>query len=188
MGDLWDTSDLTVTEETLNNNIKLSDFGSGVNRISFYVLTYQEPSRINVPFWGYNRRSRKIEGSLPVDYVKASKYVDRDAQRLVCEALFELFDKVSGKVKDFDFEALKKAMLQAVETNPTFAEKTRFRVYSDTEIAEGDIPEFSSVFDLSKYGNGVRKLFFEAAFLEGPRLLYLTGPGSKKTNADCIFQ
>ena len=97
MGDLWDTSDLTVTEETLNNNIKLSDFGSGVNRISFYLLTY-------------------------------------------------------------------------------------------TGIAEGDIPEFSSVFDLSKYGNGVRKLFFEAAFLEGPRLLYLTGPGSKKTNADCIFQ
>ncbi|MCB0580994.1 MAG: hypothetical protein KDD10_17000 [Phaeodactylibacter sp.] len=149
--------------------IKLSDFGEGVKRISFYLLTYQEPSKINVPFWGYNRRSKKIEGSLPVDYSKASKYVDRDAQRLVCEVLFELFDKVSGKVKDFDFEALKKAMLQAVETNPAFAEKTRFRVYSDTEIAEGDIPEFSSAFDLSKYGNGVRKLFFEAGFFKKPK-------------------
>ncbi|MCO6491257.1 MAG: hypothetical protein J5I98_22765 [Phaeodactylibacter sp.] len=175
MGDLSDTSDLIVTGHTLNNNIKLSDFGKGVRKISFYALTYHDSTGINEPFWEYDPVSRKIRGSLPLDYSKASKYVDRDAQRLVCEAMFELFDKVSGQVEDFDFEALKKAMLAAVETNPTFAQKTRFRVYSDLGIITGDIPGFSSAFDLSKYGKGVQKLFFEVAFFKKPEI-FLPNP------------
>ena len=174
-GGLSDTSDLTVTEDTLNNNIKLSDYGSGVRRISFYPLTYQEPSRINEPYWEYDPVSKKIEGSLPLDYSKASKYVDKDAQRLVCEAMFELFDKVSGQVKDFDFEALKKAMLEAVETNPTFAEKIRFRVNSDIGITTGDLTAISDAIDLSKYGSGVKKLFIKVAFFKNPKT-FLTDP------------
>ena len=168
-GGLSDTSDLTVTEDTLNKNIKLSDFGNSVKRISFYPLTYQEPSRINEPYWEYDPVSKKIEGSLPLDYSKAARYVDRDAQILVCEAMFELFDKVSGQVEDFDFEALKKAMLEAVDTNPTFAEKTRFRVYSDIGIVTGDIQEISDAIDPSKYGSGVRKLFIEVCFFRRPQ-------------------
>ncbi|MCB9347985.1 MAG: hypothetical protein H6573_10815 [Lewinellaceae bacterium] len=109
IGGLSDTSDLIVTRETLNNNINLSNFGSGVRKISFYALTYQEPSRINEPYWEYDPGSKKVEGSLPLDYSKAARYVDRDAQRLVCASMFELFDKVAGQVKDFDFEALKKS-------------------------------------------------------------------------------
>lgn len=53
---------------------------------------------------------------MPVDYSKASKYVDRDARRLVCEALFELFDKVSGKVDDFDFDSFRADILQFTES------------------------------------------------------------------------
>ena len=174
-GGLSDTSDLTVTEDTLNKNIKLSDFGNSVKRISFYPLTYQEPSRINEPYWEYDPVSKKIEGSLPLDYSKAARYMDRDAQILVCEAMFELFDKVSGQVEDFDFEALKKAMLQAVDTNPTFAEKTRFRVYSDIGIVSGDIQEISDAIDPSKYGGGVRKLFIEVAFFKKPEF-FLANP------------
>ena len=170
MGGLSDTSDLYITEDTLNNNIKLSDFGSGVRKISFYALTYQEPSRINEPFWEYDPVSRKIEGSLPLDYSKASKYVDREAQRLVCETMFELFDKVSGQIEDFDFEALKKAMLEAVETNPTFAEKIRFRVNSNIGIVTGDRTEFSDAIDLSKYGSGVKKLFIKVSFFKNPKI------------------
>ena len=175
IGGLSDTSDLIVTRETLNNNIKLSDYGSGVRRISFYALTYQEPSRINEPYWEYDPGSKKIEGSLPLDYSKAARYVDREAQVLVCAAMFELFDKVAGQVKDFDFEALKKAMLQAVDTNPTFAEKTRFRVYSDIGIVSGDIQEISDAIDPSKYGGGVRKLFIEVAFFKKPEF-FLANP------------
>lgn len=174
MGGLSDTSDLYVTQDTLNNNIKLSDFGKGVRKISFYALTYEEPSRINEPYWEYDAGNKKIEGSLPLDYSKASRYVDRDAQELVCEVMFELFDKVSGQVKDFDFEALKKAMLQAVDTNPTFAEKTRFRVYSDTGIVTGDIQEISDAIDPSKYGGGVRKLFIEVSFFKKPEFFLPT--------------
>ena len=169
MGELSDTSDLIVTEETLNNNIKLSDFGEGVRNITFFALTYQEPSSINEPFWSYDPKSRKIEGSLPVNFLKASTYIDKDAQKLVCDALFELVDKVSDQIDGFDFESLKKAILEAINTNPTFAEKTRFRVYSDTGIIPGDIPEFSNAIDLSKYGKGVQKLFFEASFFKKPK-------------------
>jgi len=168
MGDLSDTSDLIVTGHTLNNNIKLSDFGKGVRKISFYALTYHDSTGINEPFWEYDAKRRKIEGSLQLDYPKAATYIDKDAQKLVCEAMFELFDKVFAQVDNFDFEGLKKAMLDAVETNPTFAQKTRFRVYSDLGIITGDIPEFSSAIDLSKYGKGVRKLFFEVAFFKKP--------------------
>ena len=170
MGGISDTSDLYVTQDTMNNNIKLSDFGGGVRKISFYALTYEEPSRINEPFWEYDPVSRKIEGSLPLDYSKASKYVDREAQRLVCETMFELFDKVSGQIEDFDFEALKKAMLEAVETNPTFAEKIRFRVNSNIGIVTGDRTEFSDAIDLSKYGSGVKKLFIKASFFKNPKI------------------
>lgn len=92
--------------------------------------------------------------------------MDRDAQILVCEAMFELLDKVSGQVEDFDFEALKKAMLEAVEANPAFAEKTRFRVYSDIGIVTGDIQEISDAIDPSKYGGGVKKLFIEVSFFK----------------------
>ena len=87
---------------------------------------------------------------------------------LVCSAIFELFDKVSHQVDDFNFEGLKKAMLEAVDANPVFAEKTRFRVYSDTGIITGDIPEFVRTINLSKYGKGVKKLFFEVSFLKSP--------------------
>jgi len=169
IGGLSDTSDLYVTEDTLNKNIELSDFGKGVQRISFYPLTYQEPSRINEPYWEYDGGSKKIEGSLPLDYSKAARYVDRDAQKLVCAAMFELFDKVSDQVEDFDFEALKKAMLEAVETNPTFAEKIRFRVNSDIGIPTGDFTAFSDAIDLSKYGSGVKKLFIKVAFFKNPK-------------------
>ncbi|MCB9293192.1 MAG: hypothetical protein H6559_08745 [Lewinellaceae bacterium] len=64
-GGLSDTSDLTVTEDTLNNNIKLSDFGSGVRRISFYPLTYQEPSRINEPYWEYDPVKKRSKAACP---------------------------------------------------------------------------------------------------------------------------
>ena len=170
MGDLSDTSDLIVTGHTLNNNIKLSDFGQGVRKISFYALTYHDSTGINEPFWEYDAKRRKIEGSLQLDYPKAATYIDKDAQKLVCEAMFELFDKVSGQVGDFDFEALKKAMLEAVETNPTFAEKIRFRVNSDIGILTGDITEFSDAIDLSKYGGGVKKLFIKVSFFKNPKI------------------
>ncbi|MCO6491886.1 MAG: hypothetical protein J5I98_25950 [Phaeodactylibacter sp.] len=169
MGDLSDTSDLYVTQDTLNNNVKLSDFGKGVKKISFYALTYHDSTGINEPFWEYDAKRRKIEGSLQLDYSKASKYIDRDAQKLICAVMFELFDKVSGQVEDYDFEALKKAMLEAVETNPTFAEKIRFRVNSDIGITTGDITEFSDAIDLSKYGSGVKKLFIKVAFFKNPK-------------------
>lgn len=110
---------------------------------------------------------------MPVDFLKAAVYLDRDAQILVCEAMFELFDKVSGQVEDFDFEALKKAMLGAVDTNPAFAEKTRFRVYSDIGIVTGDIQEISNAIDPSKYGGGVRKLFIEVSFFKKPETFLL---------------
>ena len=170
MGDLSDSSDLIVTEDTLNNNIKLSDFGGGVSKVSFYALTYYDSSGINEPFWRYDSVSKKIEGSLPIDFQKASSYIDKEAQKLVCKAIFELFDKVSGQVNDFDFEALKGAMLQAVETNPTFAEKIRFRVNSDIGITTGDITEFSDAIDLSKYGSEVKKLFIEVSFFKNPKI------------------
>ena len=166
IGGLTDSSDLVITEETLNNNIKLSDFGEGVRNISFCALTYQEPNRINEPSWSYDPDTRKIEGSLPIDFLKASSYIDKEAQLLVCEAIFKLFDRVSDQINNFDFEALKKAMHKAIEANPSIAEKTRFRVYSDTGITTGDIPGFSSAIDLSKYGTGVQKLFFEVSFLK----------------------
>lgn len=169
-GGLSDTSDLTVTEDTLNNNIKLSDFGQGVRKISFYALTYYDSSGINEPFWSYDPVSKKIEGSLPIDFQKASSYIDKEAQKLVCEAIFELFDKVSGQVNGFDFEALKKAMLEAVETNPTFAEKIRFRVNSNIGIVTGDMSEFSDAIDLSKYGGGVKKLFIKVSFFKNPKI------------------
>ncbi|MCB9293191.1 MAG: hypothetical protein H6559_08740 [Lewinellaceae bacterium] len=60
-------------------------------------------------------------------------------------------------------------MLEAVETNPTFAEKTRFRVYSDIGIVTGDIQEISDAMDPSKYGSGVRKLFIEVCFFRRPQ-------------------
>ena len=170
MGDLSDTSALIVTGHTLNNNIKLSDFGKGVRKISFYALTYCDSTGINEPFWEYHAKRRKIEGSLQLDYPKATTYIDKDAQKLVCEVMFELFDKVSDQVVDFDFEGLKRAMLEAVETNPTFAQKTRFRVYSDIGLITGDIPEFPDFMDLSKYGKGVQKLFFEVAFFKKPEI------------------
>lgn len=168
-GGLADVSDLMVTGETLNNNIKLADFGKGVRNISFCALTYREPNEIHNPFWNYNPESRTIEGSWALDFQKASSYIGQEAQRLVCEALFELFDKVAGEVEDFDFAALKKAMLNAVATNPALAEKTRFRVYSDTGMVTGDIPEFASFMDLSKYGDGAQKLFFEASLFNKPQ-------------------
>ena len=169
IGGLTDVSDLLITEDTLNNNISLSHFGEGVRNISFCALTYQEPNRINKPFWQYDPHNQKIEGSLPLDFVKASSAIDRDAQKLVCSALFELFDKVSPQVSDFNFEALKKTMLEVVDANPVFAEKIRLRVYSDTGMMTGDNPEFAKAIDLSKYGKGVRKLFFEASFLKNPQ-------------------
>jgi hypothetical protein len=169
IGGLADVSDLTVTEDTLNNNIKLSDFGTGVKRISFMALTYRQLDEIHTPFWGYDPDSRKIEGSLPLDFSKAATFIDQEAQKLVCHAIFELFDKVSGQVDDFDFYALKRSMLEAIEINPTFAEKIRFRVYSDTGMITGDIPEFSRAIELSKYGSGVQKLFFEVSFLRNPK-------------------
>jgi hypothetical protein len=169
MGDLLDTSDLIVTEDTLNNNIDLADFGKGVSYISFFALTYYDANGINEPFWNYDPDSRKIEGSLPLDYQKAAASIDEEAQKLVCHAIFELFGKVSDQVEDFDFEALKKSMLEAIEDNPAFAEKTRFRVYSDTGMITGDIPEFSRAIDLSKYGRGVHKLFFEVSFFKNPQ-------------------
>lgn len=172
MGDPLDTSDLIVTEDTLNNNIRLSDFGKGVRKVSFYALTYGDSEGFNEPFWEYDPKNRRIEGSLPLDYAKATTYIDKDAQKLVCEVMFELFDKVSGWVKDFDFEGLKKAMLDAVENNPTFAQKTRFRVYSDIGLVTGDIPEFPGFMDLSKYGKGVQKLFFEVAFFKRPETFF----------------
>lgn len=175
IGDLSDPSDLIVTEDTLNNNIKLSDFGKGVRKISFYALTYQKPSRVHEPFWSYDPGSRKIEGRLPLDYQKASAAIDGEAQKLVCDAIFELFDKVSDQLTDFDFEALKKSMLEAIESNPIIAEKTRFRVYSDTGMITGDIPEFSRAIDLSKYGSGVQKLFFEVSFFKNPKS-FLSNP------------
>lgn len=51
ISELIDVSDLVVTAETLNNNIKLSDFGDGVKNISFYDLIYKKPSKINKPFY-----------------------------------------------------------------------------------------------------------------------------------------
>jgi len=168
IGGLADPSDLIVTEDTLNNNITLSDFGTGVQHISFFALTYQEPGKINEPFWSYDPDSRKIEGSLPLDFPAASTLIDEEAQKLVCRAIFEVFDKVSDQVDDFDFEALKKSMLEAIEQNPALAEKTRFRVYSDMGIATGDISEFSRAIDLSKYGSGVQKLFLEVCFFKNP--------------------
>lgn len=130
-------------------------------------MTYYDANGINEPFRNYDPDSRKIEGSLPLDFLKASTYVDKEAQKLVCHAIFKLFDKVSDQVEDF--EALKKSMLEAIDNNPSFAEKTRFRVYSDTGIITGDIPEFSRAIDLSKYGSGVRKLFFEVSFFKNPQ-------------------
>lgn len=186
IGGLSDTSDLTVTGETLNNNIRLSEFGQGVRNISFYALTYQEPSRINEPFWSYDPDSRKIEGSLPLDYQKAAASVDEEAQKLVCHAIFELFDKISDQVDDFDFEALKKSMLEAIQTNPSFAEKTRFRVYSDTEMITGDIPEFSRFIDLSKYGRGVQKLFFEVSLFKNPNS-FLPSPPKFDKNKQGLY-
>ena len=170
IGDLLDPWDLIVTVDTLNNNIKLSDFGESVKRVSFYALTYYDSSGINKPFWSYDPVSKKIEGSLPIDFLKASTYIDREAQKLVCEAIFELFDKVSGQVDGFDFKALKRAMLEAVETDPTFAEKIRFRVNSDIGITTGDITEFSDAIDLSKYGGGVKKLFIKVSFFKNPKI------------------
>lgn len=168
IGGLLDTSDLIATGDTLNNNIRLSDFGEGVRKVSYFALTYQQPSRINEPFWSYQPDSRKIEGSLALDYQKAATFIDEEAQKLVCGAIFELFDQIADQVDNFNFDALKKAMLEAVETNPTLAEKVRFRVYSDLGIITGDIPEFSAAFDLSKYGPGVQRLFFEVSFFKNP--------------------
>lgn len=176
IGGLTDVSDLLTTEDTLNNNIKLSDFGENVKNISFYALTYREPSTLNEPFWQYHSDNKKIEGSLPLDFQKASNYIGEEAQKLVCFALFELFDKISSQVDNFDFTALKKAMLEAVEVNPSSANNIRFRVYSDLEsITAKDIPEFATSIQLPNYGEGVEKLAFEVSFLKEP-LSYLSEP------------
>ena len=38
IGGIRDVSDLLVAEDTFNNNLKLSDFGTGVKRITFFVF------------------------------------------------------------------------------------------------------------------------------------------------------
>ena len=121
-------------------------------------------------------KEKEIKGSLPLDYRKACTYTDRDAQKLVAQAFFDLFDKVKPKVKHFDFEGLKKAMLNAIEVNPSFAPKSRFRVYSDHNIPTGDIPEFSKALAPTKYGKEIKKLFVHVGLFKNPYFRAKTNP------------
>ena len=171
-----DVSDIIATRETLNNNIKLSDFGAGVKTISFFALIEEEPSRFHSPFWTYKPEKKEIEGSLPLDYKKAVTFVDRDAQRLVAHALFELFDKLKSKVKHFDFEALKKAMLNAIEKNPTFSEKSGFRVYSDYNIPTGDLPDMAKTIAPYRYGDHIKKIFLSIGFFKNTKYKHKPKP------------
>lgn len=176
IGGLRDVSDLLMTEDTLNNNIKLADFGENVKNISFYALTYCEPNTFNEPFWQYQADNKKIEGSLPLDYEKASAYEGEEAQKLMCSAIFELLDKISSQVDNFDFAALKKAMLEAVEINPSSTDKIKLRIHSDGEpITSKDISEFENSIHFSKYGEGVRKLTCEISFVKNSQS-YLSNP------------
>ncbi len=168
IGGLRDTADLIVTRETFNQNIKLSNFGKGVKSIVFHLLTFKENDGIHTPKWYYKKRQQEIFGRLPLDYDKAASLTDREAQMVVAQAFFDLFDKIKSEVEGYDFEGLKKAMLEAIANNPSFAKKSRFRVYSDYEIPTGDLPEYSKAIHPTKYGNGVKKLFVTLALFKKP--------------------
>ncbi len=168
IGGLRDVADIIVTRETFNNNIRLSDFGEGVKRISFHALTYDVGDALHDSLCLYDKEKKEIFGRLPLNYKNAATYAGQDAQRLVAEAFFDLFDKIKDQVKGFDFEGLKRAMLKAIETNPSFAPQSGFRVYSDYDIPTGDLPEFSKALRPTKYGKGVQKVFVKVGLFKNP--------------------
>ena len=168
IGGLRDTADLIVTRETFNQNIKLTDFGKGLKCIIFHLLTFKENDGIHTPKWYYKKKKQEIFGRLPLDYEKAATFTDQEAQILVAQAFFDLFDKIKPKLKNYDFEGLKKSMLEAIANNPSFAKKSRFRVYSDYEIPTGDLPEYSKAIQPAKYSNAVKKLFITVALFKKP--------------------
>lgn len=165
IGNQLDTSDLLITEDTLNAHIDLSEFGDKIKRIVFFGMTDPENSQFYEPYWNYDSTQKILEGRLSIDHKRAQMLTDIDAQQLICEAIFDLFQHFEDMLPDFDFKGLKMAMLSAVKNHPVLVPKGRLRIYSDLGIPTGDFPELADQFRVEEYGPEIKRINVELTII-----------------------
>jgi hypothetical protein len=106
MGAPLDTSDLIVTEDTLNNNIRLSDFGKGVQKLFFEVAFFKRPETFfpNPSRFDENKRGLYISIISGMDINQFSSKLDKT------------IEKLRPRVQDFDFDLFKSDILHFTES------------------------------------------------------------------------
>lgn len=92
-------------EKVFNSHLKLSDYGSGIERIFFSFLAVPSDNKRHRQRLGYDADSRSLEVVLPLSYAHVQSHASEDVQTMMA-ALFltslSLYPRLD--IPDFDWD------------------------------------------------------------------------------------
>ena len=114
--DLETILDYLEINQVLEDQIQLANYGSGVHEIVYKAIVYSRPSKIETPSHFFDPKDGTLTGSSIIDYQTLKHSNILDGTKLLVNGLFDLIDKYSAKISDFDFESLKQDISEIIKS------------------------------------------------------------------------
>lgn len=91
-------------EEALNLEVRLSDFGSGVEAIRFIYIEVQPDNEINEDQVIYDNYAKEVTLALKLDYPKLALADPSGVKAMLCDLDLTGIQMIKGELKDKEFD------------------------------------------------------------------------------------